>query len=168
MKLEETDSSAHLKYGIHDDIIKFKTQFTTMKGLFFNNDALFEIDLFEIDTGKVTDMSMAFSNCNHFEKINFGKNFKTKLVGDMQYMFYGCESSLSLDLSTFNTENVELMANMFREYSTLTSLDLSSFKTPKLNNMNDIFKGMTSLKYFDIINRRYERNFLFLFFFNQF
>ena len=44
----------------------------------------------------------------------------------MSYMFYGCSSLTSLNLSNFNTNNVNNMNHMFSYCSSLTSLNLSN------------------------------------------
>jgi surface protein len=55
------------------------------------------------------------------------------------YMFDGCSSLTSLDLSLFDTSNVTDMSYMFRYCSLLTSLDLSSFNTSNVINMSSMF-----------------------------
>ena len=64
----------------------------------------------------------------------------------MSLMFSYCESLKSLDLSSFNTTNVNKMESMFRSCSLLKSLDLSSFDTTNVKNMDDMFLGCPSLK----------------------
>ena len=61
-------------------------------------------------------------------------------------MFYECFSLKSIDLSSFNTTNVNNMGNMFFECSSLKSIDLSSFNTTNVNNMIFMFSGCSSLK----------------------
>ena len=56
----------------------------------------------------------------------------------------------SLDLSNFDTRNVERMNNMFSGCSSLTSLDISNFETYNLENMNEMFSNCSCLKYLDI------------------
>ena len=63
----------------------------------------------------------------------------------------------SLDLSTFNTYNINTMSNMFSNCSSIEYLDLSSFKTDALRNMDYMFNYCTNLKYlnlsqFDAVN----------------
>ena len=44
-------------------------------------------------------------------------------------MFWGCSSLQSINLSSFNTNNVKNMSSMFEGCSSLQSIDLSSFNT---------------------------------------
>ena len=61
-------------------------------------------------------------------------------------MFYNCSSLKSIDLSSFNTTNVNNMEWMFDGCSSLKSLDLSSFNTTNVKDMRFMFDGCSSLK----------------------
>ena len=76
----------------------------------------------------INDMSYMFCDCNNLIKVDLS-SFNTKDVEDMTNMFFGCESLTKLDLLSFNTENVKLMACMVYNCKNLTKLDLSSFNT---------------------------------------
>ena len=56
-------------------------------------------------------------------------------------MFYCCNSLLSLDLSIFNTQNVNNMWCLFECCESLIFLDLSNFNTEKLTDMSEMFSG---------------------------
>ena len=60
-------------------------------------------------------------------------------------MFYGCSQLTSLDLSAFDTQNVNVMNYMFYGCSQLTSLDLSTFDTQNINLMDYMFYGCSNL-----------------------
>ena len=47
-------------------------------------------------------------------------------------MFYDCTSLEELDLSNFNTENVEITGCMFYNCTSLKKINLSSFNTNKV------------------------------------
>ena len=47
----------------------------------------------------------------------------------MSYMFYKCFKLTNLNLSNFNTNNIQDMSNMFNNCSLLTSLIFSNFYT---------------------------------------
>ena len=57
----------------------------------------------------------------------------------MNYMFYQCENLISLNLSSFNTKNVEDMSYLFSHCQNLDYLNLSSFDTDKVNKIEGIF-----------------------------
>ena len=69
----------------------------------------------------------------------------------MSWMFYDCNSLISLDLSNFNTQNVTNMRRMFCECNSLISLDLSNFNTQNVTNMYNIFYDCNSIKKENII-----------------
>ena len=58
-----------------------------------------------------------------------------------------CKSLTSVDLSSFNTQNVTSMTNMFFNCASLTSLDLSNFSGEELHDMTNIFKNCIKLSY---------------------
>jgi len=70
----------------------------------------------------------------------------------MDSMFQNSYSLESLDLSNFNTENVESMKNMFYNCYSLKSLDLSNFNTIKANSINEMFTNCSSLQYINLFN----------------
>ena len=54
-------------------------------------------------------------------------------------MFFGCKELTKLDLSNFNTQNVNTMECMFYGCNHLASLDLANFSTDRIINMLDMF-----------------------------
>ena len=52
----------------------------------------------------------------------------------------------SIDLSSFNTNNVISMCQMFNRCSSLKSINLSSFNANNATHMSDMFNGCSSLK----------------------
>ena len=64
----------------------------------------------------------------------------------MSYMFSQCEKLSELNLSSFNTKNVNKMSKMFYYSSKLSNLNLSSFTTNNVNNMSYMFRDCSNLK----------------------
>ena len=58
---------------------------------------------------------------------------------NLKYMFYGALSLSSIDLSSFDTNNVINMENMFHGCKALTELNLNNFDTSKVTDMVGIF-----------------------------
>ena len=90
-----------------------------------------------------------FDDCKSFISLDLSK-FNTQNVEDMGYMFRDCKSLKSLDLSNLNTHNVRKMDFMFNECKSLISLDLSSFNTQNVKNMKFMFKDCKSLVSLDL------------------
>ena len=59
----------------------------------------------------------------------------------MGEMFYGCLSLKEINLSNFNTNNVNNMGGMFWGCSSLKEINLSSFNTNNVINMSRMFSG---------------------------
>lgn len=95
-----------------------------------------------IDTPSI---SLAFScgsgNCtNHnwnIKTLNV-KHIDTSQVVSLKEAFYDIRNLKELDLSTWNTSNVETMEGMFL-LSNLDKINVSSFNTSKVQNMNFMF-----------------------------
>ena len=57
-------------------------------------------------------MGWMFEVCSSLTNINLS-NINTNKVTDMSNMFCGCNSLTNIDLSNFNTQNVTNMSSMF-------------------------------------------------------
>ena len=68
----------------------------------------------------------------------------------MNDMFNSCKALSSLDLSSFDTSNVQFMNRMFTNCISLKSLNLSNFNTPEVLGLVGMFKGCTALTSLDI------------------
>ena len=89
-------------------------------------------------------MNSMFESCSALSSLDLS-NFNTANVESMSGMFAGCQKLSSLTLSNFNTANVEFMDNMFNGCSVLTSLDLSNFNTKEVRYMYSMFQACSAL-----------------------
>ena len=97
-----------------------------------------------------TSLSKFFRSLRKLETITGLEYLNTDKVTNMSYMFSGCSSLTSLDVTHFNTENVKYMNNMFYSCSSLTSLDVTHFNTAKVGNMNGMFSSCSKLTSLDV------------------
>ena len=67
-------------------------------------------------------------------------------------MFAHCSLLTSLDLSNFDTSNVQSMANLFSHCHKLESLDVSNFNTSLIKSMNKMFDNCLALHSLDLSN----------------
>ena len=104
-----------------------------------------------INTSLVTDMSWMFSGCASLTSLDVS-NFNTEQVTKMSFMFSDCSSLTSLDVSNFKTEQVRYMYYMFNGCSSLTSLNVSNFKTEKVTGMVGMFSNCSSLTSLNVSN----------------
>ena len=95
------------------------------------------LDLSNLDSSNVTNMSNMFYSCGKLTSLDLS-NFDTSSVTNMGYMFSNCSKLTSLDLSNFNTSNVTDMSNMFNNCYALSSLDLSSFDASKVTTSSGL------------------------------
>lgn len=116
-----------------------------MSYMFQNLTKLISIDMTNLRTSNTTDMSYMFSGDVLLSNIVFGNNFDTSKVTNMNAMFAMNESLNTLDLSNFNTSEVESMGIMFMDTG-FETLDISNFDTSKVTNMWQMFSFSRNLK----------------------
>ena len=81
-----------------------------------------------------------FYECRSLENLEFGENFNTTNVTNMNSMFKKCSNLTKLDLQNFNTTKVTYMKNMFSECSSLTDLKFcDNFNTINVKYTNKMF-----------------------------
>lgn len=91
-----------------------------------------------LDTSKVLDMSLMFSDCKRLEALDL-TYFNTQNVTNMDGMFLGCTKLSHLNISNFDTHNVTNMSEMFSLCTNLETLDLSHFNTEKVISFSHMF-----------------------------
>lgn len=99
-----------------------------------------------------TNASHMFCDFKKMSRITGIENLDTSRATSMRFMFDGCESLKSLDVSHFNTSNVLDMGNMFAKCSSLKSLNFTNFNTSKVEDMSQMFFGCKSLIKLDLSN----------------
>ena len=102
-----------------------------------------------LNTSEVTNMVWMFSGCYSLTSLDLS-SFNTSKVTSMESMFDNCASLTSLDLSSFNTSQVTSMEYMFHDCRELTSVDLSSFNTSQLTDMEYMFANCFVLTSVDL------------------
>ncbi|EJU4176932.1 BspA family leucine-rich repeat surface protein [Listeria monocytogenes] len=113
---------------------------TDMSYMFDGSDST-SIDVSSFDTSSVTNMTFMFYS-SAAASIDVS-NFDTSSVTNMYCMFRFCDVATSIDVSNFNTSNVTNMGSMFSYASAATSIDVSKFDTSKVTNMNGMFRDST-------------------------
>ena len=111
-----------------------------MSSMFASNSLLTSLDLSKFKTENVKNMNSMFSECLKLTQLDL-KSFVTTELVDMGHMFYNDRLS-SLNLSTFDTSNVENMEEAFGKCENLKSLDITKFSSKKLKSKNNIFTDL--------------------------
>ena len=91
-----------------------------------------------------------FDGCTNLVSVQGLEYLNTENVTDMGWMFYGCSSLESADVSHFNTEKVTSMCCMFYDCNRLETIDVSHFNTEKVTDMGWMFYGCESVKVLDV------------------
>lgn len=124
---------------------------TNMSSMFYNCYSMTNLDFGNLDTSKVTDMNSMFSRCYGMTTIDLSK-FNTACVTDMSKMFNGCSKLNTLDVTNFDTSKVIYMQSMFESCRNITTLDLSRFDTAYVTNMSSMFAYCQTLTNLDLSN----------------
>ena len=123
---------------------------SSTSGLFSNLTNVTSIDLSNMDTSGMTNMSNMFSDNTSLTNITFGNNFNTANVTNMSGMFKNCTILKTIDLSSFDTSNAIIFASMFMNCQGLQNLDLKSFNTSNVTSMLSMFYNCSSLTSLDL------------------
>lgn len=89
--------------------------------------------------------SCMFFDFTGIKSIDFGTNFDTSNVTNMDGMFQECINLTSIDLSSFNTSKVTSMLGLFSMWhhrdssSALTEINISGLDTKNVTNIRDMF-----------------------------
>ncbi len=126
------------------------TNVTDMRYMFYFCN-LSALNVSSFDTSKVTTMSYMFSQCGNLTTIEGLEKWNTTNVTDMSDMFSFCELLKLLNLSGFDTSNVNSFNGMFNSCKNLTTITgLDNFKTSKATDMGDMFSNCTKLQEIDV------------------
>lgn len=118
------------------DLSNLKTSEVTDMSWMFSSSKATTLDLSSFDTSNVTNMSRMFDG-SYATEIKGLNKFNASKVTDMSWMFRESKAT-SLDLSSFDTSKVTSMYGMFA-YSKATSINLSSFDTSNVTEMSFMF-----------------------------
>ncbi|MCI6548999.1 MAG: BspA family leucine-rich repeat surface protein [Coriobacteriaceae bacterium] len=122
---------------------------TDMSHMFQGCCLLRRLDLTGLDTSEVTNMSYMFDDCSSLEECDLS-GLDTSEVTDMSHMFQGCSYADRLDLTGLDTSNVTSMRSMLDHCQSASSVDLSGLDTGSVTDMGRMFAHCWSLKDLDL------------------
>ena len=117
------------------------------KSIYKSNEGEYEV-IMKFGTA-ITSCEKMFSGCNYITEVDLS-NFDTSNINNMENMFYGCTNLESINFGNFDTSSVTSMGHLFHNCKILKSLDLSKFHTSKTENMCMMFYNCNSLKFLDV------------------
>ena len=98
-----------------------------------------------------TNANSLFRDCLKAKEIDMS-GFDTRDVETMEYMFHNCKSLRSLNIKNFNTSTVKNMSWMFGYCNSLTEIDVSKFNTSSVKNMSNMFYNCAEIIELDLHN----------------
>ena len=121
-----------------------------MSAMFFHCISLKNLDVSDWDVGKVQTFYAMFKECSALQSIKGLDNWNTASATDMSYMFASDREIpnvlTTLDLSKFNTANVENFSNMFSYCTNLESITgLGKWETYSATDMSNMFSNCAKL-----------------------
>lgn len=124
-----------------------------MSSMFRNDSSLTSMNLEGFDSSNVIDMNYMFCMCGPMTNVDFSK-LNTKKVYNMDGMFYACNKDgfTQFDLSVFDSTSCTSMVKMFYSCGKLTSVTIGSFDTSNVKSMSGMFDGCGSLQQIDAQN----------------
>ena len=99
----------------------------------------------------LTNTNFMFYGCDSIINLNLS-NFNTQNITNMGFMFCGCKSLININLSNFNTQNITNMGFMFYSCKSLINLNLSNFNIQNVTNMERMFSYCKSLTDLNLSN----------------
>lgn len=119
---------------------------------FFNMTNLKTVDVFDLNTSNVTDMSAYFAKCYSLNVLGTSlslvrdiKFWDTRKVVSFEKMFIACESLTTLDLRYWNTQKVTSMGSMFAGCTKLSNLNLEGWDTRSVYVMENLFTNCSNM-----------------------
>ena len=139
------------KEGKYEFEIIFNKPVVNLNRFFRDCVNLYSIDLSEFDSSSVINMRAMFSKCRRLKEIKGLDKFNTSKATNMEGMFQCCEEIVLLNLSNFDTSNVNDMSYMFNGCIKLKEIKgLNKFNTKNVDNMSTMFQNCENLEYLDL------------------
>ena len=120
-----------------------------MSYLFYECNALTQLDLSNWDTSNIQYMIATFDGCNNLTELNCS-TWNTSKVYNMQLAFYNCNSLETIPVRDWNTKSVMYMDKAFGNCTSLVNLDVSKWDTSKVVELTNTFYHCSSLKTLDV------------------
>lgn len=98
----------------------------------------------QVSTASTTDMSFMFNGCKLLSEIDLS-NFDTSEVENFSNMFANCENLVKVNLKSFNTSKVKNFDSMFLNCTLINNLNLQMFNMDEAQTKIDMFEGCVSL-----------------------
>ena len=116
---------------------------------FYDCISLVNLDVGNLETSSISDMSYMFADCSSLTSLNVSK-WDTSNVTNMRCLFYNCGNLSTLDVSKWDTGNVTDMKSLFDACRKLTSINVSNWDTSNVCNFDAMFYGCSTITSLDV------------------
>ena len=132
--------------------IIFDNPLTSLDFMFEGCSSLVKISLSYLNSPYITSMIYTFTGCTSLETVDF-TSFSSSKIEKMDFLFSGCINLVNIKgFEDLNTTNLQKTAGMFLECKSLISVNLSSFQLDNISETNGMFIDNPSLELVDIGN----------------
>ena len=138
-------------YIVEEMTVDGKILDKTVKSFTFENKGE-HIVYYKVKIPENTSLIGMFEGLKKMTSIAFSELFDFSLVKNLNRMFYNCQNLKNIDLSSINSENLEMMEYMFYQNLELGSVDLSEINATKVKDVSNMFENCISLKNIDVSN----------------
>ncbi|MBR4758710.1 MAG: BspA family leucine-rich repeat surface protein, partial [Lachnospiraceae bacterium] len=116
---------------------------TSTKNMFYYLYDLVEVDVSDLDTSMVTDMSEMFGGCTSLQRLDLSKCSFASVTSDagLNRMFRDCLSLMSVKFPQKKTAAIKNVSGMFYNCIVLEDIDLSAFSLDPNVDMTDMIRG---------------------------
>lgn len=136
---------------IHIQII-LNVTLTSLDFLFEGCTNLIKVNLSKINSSLITSMIYTFTDCTNLEIVDL-TSFNSSGVQKMEFLFGGCTNLENIKgFENLNTSSLEKTAGMFIGCENLQSVNLSSFQLNNISEPNGMFINNPSLVTLDVGN----------------
>ena len=117
-----------------------------IKEVFRDCHSLERIDMSVFRNCNITDSSSVFSTCKKLKTIANIGNLNISKAEGISYVFADCPALTQLDLSNWDTGNIQYMIGTFNGCTNLTEVNCSTWNTSRVYNMQVAFYNCNSLE----------------------
>ena len=138
--------------GILQIKIIFNVLLTSLDFLFEGCTDLIKVNLSKINSSLITSMIYTFTDCSNLETVDM-TSFNSSRVQKMEFLFGGCTNLENIKgFENLDTSSLEKTAGMFIGCENLQSVNLSSFQLNNISEPNGMFIDNPSLVTLDVGN----------------
>ena len=113
---------------------------------------LVKIILSYLNSTSITSMIYTFTDCTNLETVDF-TSFSSSNIEKMEFLFAGCSNLVNIKgFENLDTSSLQKTAGMFIECKNLISVNLSSFQFNNISEQNGMFIENPSLEKLDLGN----------------